>query len=196
MERDGSFSDDLIGNFTLLVTGVDPLSEEQVSINSLLVDQTELFPSCAVDDAKYTIEGGCEPGIALFCRYETVPALDPTGATKEEFDEICNCVNFLCSSLPSGENTGDFLDTFQQVYYSFFVVVSCVVLLVFIASVMDLLSSGDLRECRSIFLFCLLSLLYNSVQGRQKDLSLTRSVLCFSSARSCFLCQSCISFNS
>lgn len=134
-----------------------PLSAETVFSNSLLAVQTDLFQGCDVDDEKYTIEDGCEPGIAIFCRNAFFPALDPIGATVEQFSEICDCINFLCASLPSGEDATESLLIFKKTYYVLLTMPSSLALLVYLASVADLCSSGDLNGCTISHLFtCLL----------------------------------------
>lgn len=113
-----------------------------------MADESNLFVSCAVDDLKYTIEGGCEPGIALFCRNEFFPELDTSNATLLIFEEICDCINFLCSSLPSGEGTSDSLILLQQAIYIVFSVISSIVLLIYLVTVADLCGSCLLEDCK------------------------------------------------
>lgn len=141
------FKDEDFGNYTLSLVRAEPLAPAVIESNSLLVDEADMFETCEVDPSKYSISGGCEPGIALFCRNEFFPALELEGATKAEFADICNCVTFLCSSLPSGERTGKALNQFQKVYYALFTVIAMITLLVYLISVADLAATGDLRNC-------------------------------------------------
>lgn len=123
-----------------------PLTEDEQSSLTQLVDEDDLFPSCSIDQSKYTIGSNCDPGVLLYCRNEFFPLRDTTKATKESFEEICQCVDFLCATLPSGGDVTNGYRVFVNILYGLFASYSIICFLCYILSSLDLIVYGGFRD--------------------------------------------------
>lgn len=128
----------VIGDFSFTVT------EELFALeNSELVDQNDLFPDCNIDQTKFIIDDDtCEQGIVLFCRDQFFPQSDLSFAKLADFSKICDCTEFLCATLASGDDLNRSYQNFLSVFYGIFASLSVVGILIFLTAHFDLFFYG------------------------------------------------------
>lgn len=174
-----TFLDAELGTYRLQAEMVGRLTLDERTEQAARVDQSNLYATCEVDQNKQTIDGGCESGILLFCRNKFYPFLDTAAATKEIFEDICDCVAVLCAGLPSGENVSSGFDRFLEIFYTTFGCVASVALLIYLAAMADLWISGRLKGCKEFerFLFQLCHEPLHRAQQRLHYLDIERRLL-------------------
>lgn len=140
------FDDTILGNFNIKIEK-KIIETEILRKQEGLVDPNNLFPECEVDQFKYTLNDDCETGVLLFCRNDIFPLRNTITATKQTFKEICECVEFLCATLPNGGDVTDGYRTWLKVAYGVFASISIIGFLLYALSNLDLIVYGGFSEC-------------------------------------------------
>eukprot|EP00924_Labyrinthula_sp_SR-Ha-C_P011493 snap_masked-scaffold_46-processed-gene-1.48-mRNA-1 protein AED:1.00 eAED:1.00 QI:0/0/0/0/1/1/8/0/1102 len=89
----------IFGSYTMEINVVEVEPEPEVSLDQpALVNVFDPFETCEVQPDDF-VSGGCEAGIVIFCRQEIYPFRSFVDATVDQANQICGCVQSLCTGL-------------------------------------------------------------------------------------------------
>eukprot|EP00924_Labyrinthula_sp_SR-Ha-C_P011463 snap_masked-scaffold_46-processed-gene-1.8-mRNA-1 protein AED:1.00 eAED:1.00 QI:0/0/0/0/1/1/8/0/962 len=105
----------VIGSYTMETNVVEVEPEPEVSLDQpALVNVFDPFETCEVQPDDF-VSGGCEAGIVIFCRQEVYPFRSFVDATVDQANQICGCVQSLCTGLSNTNGANEVFTTLRTV---------------------------------------------------------------------------------